>query len=319
MPNKEIIMKEEISVVVPVFNREHMVEATLRSIKAQTWRPLHLVLVDNNSTDGSLRVIREWKRRNEDESFRVTVVEQPHPGACAARNRGFAEVTTDKVMFFDSDDTMRPRLVELAAAAFEGNRDADIVCWPCAIHMENGSTRVPPFDVANAMECHLIHAMLRPQGYMMRSSLLRQAGGWNESLPAWNDWELGVRLLLNSKRIAGVDEILADIYAHANSITGTGFSQKRGVWERSLDAVEDAIESSGRKDAERLSAIVDYRRVILAAHYVKEGRGEDGKTLADGVLHGGGLSRKRRGLLRFAYAYTRRGMRGAWRLIRHLY
>ena len=46
------------SIVVPVYNREQVVERTLRSIEAQNWRPLHLVLVDNASTDGSLALLR---------------------------------------------------------------------------------------------------------------------------------------------------------------------------------------------------------------------------------------------------------------------
>ena len=50
-----------ITVVVPVYNREHLVTRTLDSIAAQDVRPLSLIMVDNNSTDHSLDVVRMWR------------------------------------------------------------------------------------------------------------------------------------------------------------------------------------------------------------------------------------------------------------------
>ena len=49
-----------ITVVVPVYNREHLVTRALDSIAAQDLRPLSLIVVDNNSTDHSLETVRRW-------------------------------------------------------------------------------------------------------------------------------------------------------------------------------------------------------------------------------------------------------------------
>ena len=101
----------DITIIVPVYNRAHLVGATLDSIAAQTLRPIHLVLVDNNSQDNTLKVLLDFKKRHQSDDFKVTVLQETRRGAAAARNCGLQEATTEWVVFFDSDDIMA-RIVE---------------------------------------------------------------------------------------------------------------------------------------------------------------------------------------------------------------
>ena len=105
-----------ITIVMPVRDRASVVGRTLESIERQTFRPLSVVIVDNGSTDITPEIVEKWRRRVDGDDFKVTVVTEPRPGASAARNRGLREVESEYVMFFDSDDEMLPRHVELAAA-----------------------------------------------------------------------------------------------------------------------------------------------------------------------------------------------------------
>ena len=70
-----------------------------------------------------------------------------------------------------------------------------------------------------------------------------------------------------------MDEVLADIYAQNESITGSDFSSKSGVWEKSLDAAKEAVTASykNEKEKRRLQRVIAYREIILAAHYSREG------------------------------------------------
>ena len=77
-----------ISVVIPVWNRAGMVGRTLESLAAQTVWPDRVVLVDNDSTDDTARVLRQWAMGRKD----VEVVCERVPGAAAARNCGLAAV-----------------------------------------------------------------------------------------------------------------------------------------------------------------------------------------------------------------------------------
>ena len=117
----------EITVIIPVYNREKLLPRTLASVVAQTYRPLHVVLVDNGSTDRSLAVLQEFCDKYAAPDFRVTVCEELNPGAPSARNAGLRRATSEWVMFFDSDDEMGARLVENYVSAIGKNPDADIV------------------------------------------------------------------------------------------------------------------------------------------------------------------------------------------------
>lgn len=317
--NKEIKDRETVSVVVPVYNREGIVAETLDSVKSQTYRPIHLIAVDNNSTDNSLEVLMKWKVKNEDEDFTVSVLSELKPGAAAARNRGLKEVASDKLVFFDSDDIMYPDMIETGIKVFEENREVEFVYWRHERECIEGGVRKSHFTTGDKMECHLVHALLNTPSYMVKTEYMREIGGWNEETLVWDDYELGVRMLFGNARSVGIDRILYRVKSREQSITGTDFSSRAGKWEEALDKIEGEIEDSGNSMAERWKRIVDYRRIILAAHYAKEGREDLAHKLRTSVKENGRHNVSRRMLLDFAYHYTRRGGRGAWLLLSHFF
>jgi CDP-glycerol glycerophosphotransferase len=91
-----------ISVVVPVFDVEEYLGACLRSIAAQTFGDLEVIMVDDGSTDGSPEIAAEFARR--DSRFRL--VRQPNGGLSKARNTGIGEARGDMLAFVDSDDVL---------------------------------------------------------------------------------------------------------------------------------------------------------------------------------------------------------------------
>lgn len=315
-------MKPTVSVIIPVLNRKELLLRCLDSIVKQTYRPLEVIISDNGSTDGTPETAKEWATDHASDAFNVRIVSEMTPGACAARNHGLTYAKGEYVLHFDSDDTMRPELISKAISEFEKHPDADIVCWRAEMHLLDGSVRRSHFNPANAMEDHLINSLLRTQGYMVRAGVLRDAGGWNETLPGWNDWELGVRLLLKNPKMIGIPEFLVDIFSQEKSITGSKFSDNPGRWEKSLSAVKEDIKISDNPDKQRLLRIISYREIILAAHYAKEGKPQLANELRRQVmkkLRSTRFTEKLRcPIFSFVYHYTRLGGRGAWRLIRNL-
>ena len=103
--------------------------------------------------------------------------------------------------------------------------------------------------------------------------------------------------------------------SNKDSITGETFTQKQGEWERSIRRVMEDIEASGRPDKNRLLRIALYRQVILAAHYRRERNESAASALLREALASPWLNTARRAALRTAYVYTRRGGRGAFRLL----
>ena len=167
---------EKVSIIIPVYNRKELLARTLSSVAKQTWRPLEVIIVDNGSDDGTYEYALEWRDANSVEGLHVEVMREERRGACYARNTGLCAATGRFTLFFDSDDTMRPTLVERAVNGFRDHPEAEIVCWKCLIHTLDGKSKVAPFYPDRGMECHLVHALLRTHGYMAPTELFRKAG-----------------------------------------------------------------------------------------------------------------------------------------------
>lgn len=309
MMSELISGRECMTIVVPVYNRAGLIVRCLDSIFAQTYRPLNVVVVDNASSDSTPDVVRKWADSHISDDFSVSLLHEGRRGAAYARQTGLDNTVSDKVMFFDSDDYMRPECVSAAMEAWHEAPSADIVAWPAAIHYKSGVSVTHPIT-GNLMERHLVHAVLRTVGYAVKTDFMKKAGGWRGEFQVWDDFETGARLLLGNPKVKAISRPLVDVYPQEESITGTSYSQKTGKWELSLDAIEKSIKESGRPDMERLLNIVDYRRVILAASYAKEGREDLALPLYRDTVDS--VSPRCRRICRFSYHWTKSGLRGAF-------
>lgn len=305
--------KECMTVVVPVYNRPALIARCLDSLKAQTYRPLHVIVVDNASTDDTPDRILDWKRdSDESEGFTVEILKEDSSGAAYARQAGLRRVSTDKVMFFDSDDVMRPECVWEVMEAWGRHPEADAVAWPVVIHYAGGP-RVTHAIRGNLLERHLVHTLFRTQGYAVRTSRLMACGGWRGEYPVWNDLETGTRLLLQSPAVVGLEVPLVDVYPQVESITGIGYFGKHGKWEKSLDGIDRSIEEGSLRDKVRLHNIISFRRAVLAAFYCREGHPELSAPLYARALTE--VPKRKRPLIRLAYHWTRLGMRGTFSIV----
>lgn len=303
----------KISVVIPVYNRAHLIERCLDSVYNQGIRPLEIIIVDNNSTDGSKGVAEAWKERHSgDGGVRIRIEEEMRPGAARARQTGLEMCQTEWILFADSDDELALDILE---KAMPYTPDCDLIYWK-RVYGEKGVSKRPltTFTQRNLLRRQVFNTLLQTMSYMVRTDFLRKAGGWRSESRVWDDWELGIRLLLNKPRVKGINEVGALIYPQAESITGVDFGSKRGEWEKILDYVYDLGLAREDRMGEWLCGVVDYRRVILAAHYNKEGSAEQGDALLDKVIRESKEPAWRKRLLTIIYWYTRKGGRAAYKI-----
>lgn len=314
-------MDPAVSIVIPVYNRDKLICRCLDSVWAQTYRPLHVFVVDNNSSDGTPEAVRRWCRDhgvcdNEGE-FRLHLLSELKAGASAARNRGLSEVDTEHVLFFDSDDEMLPTLVSDARHVIG---EKDLVYWQAELVGLDGRVKRKPYHVDDLVRRQFYNSMLATQVYMARTAFIREIGGWEERALVWNDWELGVRIALAAPRCVALPKVLVRIYAQEKSITGSMFSRRVGDWEATLAIVSDKIErratdgGKGNVDIARLRSMISYRQMILAAQYRREGATKEARELMSRAIAGPTMPSGRRFLLRLLYRYTFLGGRGAYYL-----
>ncbi len=265
-------MEKEITIIVPVRNRENRIVRTLDSIYAQTYRPLALTVVDNGSTDRTRELVDRWAQTHNSDNFKVTILSEPEEGASKARNRGLKETQTEYVMFFDSDDIMESDHLQRIMSHFHAHPDTQLLHWGISLRDSDGwtSQKYSRLD-SDLMAEHILHGTLATARFCVRTGIIREAGAWNETLSTWDDLELGVRLLRltdNDKvhRLTGSPRVIADI--SDDSLTGPDFTSRSESMTQALDSIDNLISYDPR-----LNLILAARRAVLAAQYAREGSG----------------------------------------------
>src|SRR5436190_2202411 len=118
----------KVSIIVPSYNREHLIRDTLDSIKKQIYSAWECIIIDDGSTDGTFSVIKQYCE--EDERFQMFVRPESKPkGPSSCRNYGMEKATGDYVIFLDSDDLLAPFCLEARLRAFETNRNCDFLVF----------------------------------------------------------------------------------------------------------------------------------------------------------------------------------------------
>lgn len=304
--------RADISVIVPFYNRAHQLPAMLESLRRQTLRPREVIFVDNNSSDGSPDIIRHWAGQRRNEDWNVSLINEIRPGASLARHTGELAASSTILSFFDSDDAMHPDFIRKAADAFSTDPDLDIAVWNVTFVRPDGSRRNRRILPGRILENHLVQGLLSTQSYAVRRDVLAAAGGWSESIGGWDDWELGLRLILSGAKISVTDESRADITVQENSITGLGYLHRKGDWENTLSRMSiNAKRATDPKTRDFILRLLAYRRAILAAHYLREGDPDAARSLLRQALDDSVLSFRHRIAIRAACLHTAIGLPGA--------
>jgi glycosyltransferase involved in cell wall biosynthesis len=188
-------MVPRVSVILPVRNRAHTVEAAARSVLDQTWRDLELIIVDGASTDGTREVL--GRLAAEDARVRVLLNDEAE-GVSAARNQGAAEARAPTLAFIDSDDTWRPQKLQRQLEALRGMPRAKIAYTGCRRLFPYGmELRPPSWDEPSDGDLHarfLRHGAINCSTLMVDRASFHEAGGFDETLSFYEDWDLVVRL-----------------------------------------------------------------------------------------------------------------------------
>ena len=97
-----------ISVVIPLYNKEKAIRATLQSVLAQTYTDYEVIVVDDGSTDESAKVVQSVMAQ----SNKIRLIKKSNGGVCSARNRGIIEAKGYYIALLDGDDLWAPTFLE---------------------------------------------------------------------------------------------------------------------------------------------------------------------------------------------------------------
>ncbi|RLD45745.1 MAG: glycosyltransferase family 2 protein [Bacteroidetes bacterium] len=113
--------KQEISVVIPVYNTEKYLDQAIESVLKQNEKPLEIIVVDDASSDNSINVAEQFGNK-------ITLLKQPNNNGCgASRNRGIEHANGKYLAFIDADDLWTSGKLKNQLAYLENNPDIDMV------------------------------------------------------------------------------------------------------------------------------------------------------------------------------------------------
>lgn len=206
-------MKPLITIVMPCYNSERYVADAIYSVLAQTSDDWQLIVIDDGSTDGTRRIVRDVIQSSP-KAAKVRFIESTHKGLGAIRNEAIETVDTEWVLPFDSDDLLHPSLIAEFVKAINANPDADLfVSW---YHHFGAEDRV--IERRWLGYERLLRANHIPASSCYRKTSWERAGKYRSGF-IYEDWELWLRLLGPESKVVEVPQVLIEYRVRPDSIS----------------------------------------------------------------------------------------------------
>jgi glycosyltransferase involved in cell wall biosynthesis len=252
-----------VSVIIPCFNAEQWIAEAIESCLNQTYPAIEVIVIDDGSTDGSLKVIQQYP-----EVIWRTV---RHRGGSAARNIGIALAKGDYMQFLDADDYLLPEKIARQVQHLERTK-ADIVYgdWRYQRHFSDGTYCLDKITSAETHE-DILEALLKDwwvavSAILYTRSAIDKSQGWDETLSAAQDRDFLLSIIINNARVVYQPGCYA-IYRRPDYPTVSSFSKNRWLTNqcRVLEKAEQRLLELGK-------LLPQYREAIASCYfqYAKE-------------------------------------------------
>ena len=221
-----------ISIIVPIYNGEKYLEECIDSILKQTFKDYELILVNDGSTDNSLKICKDYSKRDK----RIKIIDKNNGGASEARNAGIDIAKGDYIGCVDSDDVIHPQMYEiLYNKIIEYNADIAICNY---IKIYNDKYKIKDINNDNIKNIKVYNkiealyelytdkegAFIGPWQKIYKKKIFEniryEVGRINE------DKLISHRILYNSNKTIYIDLILYYYIQRKNSVTNSPFRKQ---------------------------------------------------------------------------------------------
>ncbi|MBI6118550.1 glycosyltransferase family 2 protein [Salegentibacter maritimus] len=208
-------MKPLVSIIIPTYNRVHLIGETLESVLSQTYQNWECMVVDDGSTDYTDELMEFYCNKDNRIKYHHRPANRPK-GANACRNYGFELSKGEFIQFLDSDDLISKEKLYGQLEIFKS--DADVELSFCAwYYFRLNSTDYRDYGVFKSLhKCTTPKKLfdflgnkstfLVPHVYLTKRSLLQRSGLWNEYLTINQDGEFFSRVLCFATKIKFSDK-----------------------------------------------------------------------------------------------------------------
>lgn len=235
----------KFSIIIPVYNAESSLKASLDSLQAQSFRDVEVVFVDDSSTDGSPAMMRSFLEESglPGRIFR----QEKNGGVAAARNRGLQEAQGEYLLFLDADDKLAPEALAVAAEACPG---ADIVGWDWTLGFEKNGRYMRQADYDSPLQAlkNLMGGTMRWNLWLfsLRRDFVQSAGlSFTDGANMGEDMQFMIRAFCLARDVV---QLHRSLYCY-NAVSSTSISRQFSDVRRreitdNLALAQQAVEAS---------------------------------------------------------------------------
>ena len=224
-------MQPLVSILIPAYNSQQWIRDTIESALAQTWPRKEIIVVDDGSSDQTLRLARQFSSKS------VNVIAQSNQGASAARNMAFRACQGDYIQWLDADDLLAPDKIENQMRKIDdcsSRRTLLSGAWGYFIYRKRKARFSPsalwhdltPLEWLLTKMGQDFH--MQTDNWLVSRELSTAAGAWDVRLWRDNDGEYFCRVILASDGIQFVSDSRSYYrIAGFNSISYIGGSNRK--------------------------------------------------------------------------------------------
>ncbi|SFB60036.1 glycosyltransferase family 2 protein [Algoriphagus aquimarinus] len=195
-----------VSIVIPCYNSQEFIAATLDSVLHQTYLNWECILVDDGSSDSTIDTILAYCSRDP----RFQLIKSLHRGVSFARNLALTSCKGEFVQLLDSDDLLGKNKIETQVALFELNKDVDIIYSGARYFVSNlknitfvgrnnlfPTIEITKFD-SNVLDVVKLRNPFVTPSPLYRKSVFESVGLYDTNLHYLEDWDFQIRCALQN-------------------------------------------------------------------------------------------------------------------------
>ena len=216
--------KYKISVVIPTLNRINTLQRALDSVINQTYKPAEIIVVDNGSSDGTLKFLREQYPK-------VTILTENKIGVSSARNKGIKKSINQWIALLDSDDAWHPRKLEIQTSMLDSALKEYNLIHTDEVWFRNNKH-------INQMKKHkkqggyifercLSLCCISPSSVLFKKNILDKVGLFDESLPVCEDYDMWLKICSSEEVLFAQDKLTYKYGGHKDQLSKSYWGMDR--------------------------------------------------------------------------------------------
>ena len=216
--------KYKISVVIPTLNRINTLQRALDSVINQTYKPAEIIVVDNGSSDGTLKFLREQYPK-------ITILTENKIGVSSARNKGIKKSIYQWIALLDSDDAWHPRKLEIQTSMLDSALKEYNLIHTDEVWFRNNKH-------INQMKKHkkqggyifercLSLCCISPSSVLFKKNILDKVGLFDESLPVCEDYDMWLKICSSEEVLFAQDKLTYKYGGHKDQLSKSYWGMDR--------------------------------------------------------------------------------------------